>query len=664
MILLSPYILLGLLLGILPIAIHLLVRRPTRRIDFPSLKFLRETKKFRLSFHRIQQPLLLALRLGTLLLLVLGLSRPIATFMGQGKAEVRVIILDASLSMNAQGRAEAAKEEAAKIIRSQASNARVAIITSDEVTLATFSYDQKLLLSAIEGFKPGFRGINYQDLLQRADDMISREVSSDAKGNIYLISDFQQSGLTQSFDTAFPIKLLPIGKDVDTNSYIRDIRSGKQIQNIELNLTEIVEATGGAQAISRTLLLATPEGVVNKVEWKTEQKSICGQAGVSASDAFKEDNTRYFCFEQSNINERRRILLVDSKADSAVYFRAALDSAKSGLSDGFDLVSRASLTEVIDQLPDYKLIIWSVRGAPQAEEIEALRRYYEDGGAIWFSLSADLNLNGWNEFLKNEEAHWLPFKTLSRLTTDEDKMARLRIEITDRAAPPFRAISEGALNSVASIVMKSGYVLGVSEAASPLARWSNHEVAAVMAQNKNGFVLVLGVSPESGMGHLGRSGVFPALVDSIIKSGLNASNSSHNFIIGAPIDTRLLINSNLLPHQIDIIGINSNRQEPRRTTTAAMLLSNPGSIIRSPGIYLLSAGDKKVWIAINSPVSESSRSLALTDSLKNIFRVSSEKDNSKGLTEISEEKNGLWLYCLFAAFLLLIGEMLLRKVYS
>ncbi|MGH9916760.1 MAG: VWA domain-containing protein, partial [Pyrinomonadaceae bacterium] len=346
--------------------------------------------------------------------------------------------------MNAAGRAEAAREEAAKIINSLRPDERAAIITSDEntKTLMNFSRDRTLLLSAVERFKPGFGGIDYKKLLIRADEMIRREMSG-AKGNIYLISDFQQSGLMPGFDTVSPVKLLPVGKELDTNSYIRDVTPGKQVRNIELDSTEIIEDSNGSRAISKDVVLATPEGVANGIEWKTEQKSICGQAGVSTPDAFKEDNTRYFCFDLPQIVERGRVLLVDSQSDSAVYFRAALDSADSELPDGFDLNSQGSLDEVRDHLSEYKLIIWSVHGVPQAEEIEALRRYYENGGAILFSLSADLNLNRWNEFLEDEEARWLPFKTLSRLTADEEKAARLRIEITDPAATPFRAISDG-----------------------------------------------------------------------------------------------------------------------------------------------------------------------------------------------------------------------------
>src|SRR5947207_13235447 len=110
MVFLSPLMLVGLLLVALPIIIHLLVRRRARRLDFPSLAFLRETPSFKMYPRRIRQPLLLALRAAAIILLVMGLARPLITLHTPTHAPVRFILMDASLSMNKLGRAEPALE--------------------------------------------------------------------------------------------------------------------------------------------------------------------------------------------------------------------------------------------------------------------------------------------------------------------------------------------------------------------------------------------------------------------------------------------------------------------------------------------------------------------------------------------------------------------------
>jgi len=74
---LSPLALLGIGLLALPLIIHTLARKQARRFDFPSLEFIRETKNFRLRPRRIQDPLLLVLRLIALLFVIAGLARPL-----------------------------------------------------------------------------------------------------------------------------------------------------------------------------------------------------------------------------------------------------------------------------------------------------------------------------------------------------------------------------------------------------------------------------------------------------------------------------------------------------------------------------------------------------------------------------------------------------------
>ena len=141
MVFLSPLMLVGLLLVALPVIIHLLVRRRARRLDFPSLKLLRETPSFKLYPRRIRQPLLLALRAAAIILLVMGLARPLLTLHTQTHAPVRFILMDASLSMKARGRAEAAREQARSIVNKLAGNERAAIIafSSEAKTLAELS---------------------------------------------------------------------------------------------------------------------------------------------------------------------------------------------------------------------------------------------------------------------------------------------------------------------------------------------------------------------------------------------------------------------------------------------------------------------------------------------------------------------------------------------
>src|SRR4051812_45487878 len=116
MLFLAPLTLVGLVLVALPVVIHLLARRRGQRLDFPSLQFLRETPSFKLRPRRIRAPALLALRAAAIILLIFGLARPLFTHQSETRGTIHFILIDASLSMKARGRAEAAKEQARAII--------------------------------------------------------------------------------------------------------------------------------------------------------------------------------------------------------------------------------------------------------------------------------------------------------------------------------------------------------------------------------------------------------------------------------------------------------------------------------------------------------------------------------------------------------------------
>src|SRR5258708_35084588 len=124
---LSPLALLGIGLLALPLIIHALARKRAKRLDFPSLEFIRETKNFRLRPRRIQDLLLLVLRLIALLLIIAGLARP--EFSGTAiHLTTHVILIDASLSMGVQETAAAAKEAARSVIEKLAPGEQAGVI--------------------------------------------------------------------------------------------------------------------------------------------------------------------------------------------------------------------------------------------------------------------------------------------------------------------------------------------------------------------------------------------------------------------------------------------------------------------------------------------------------------------------------------------------------
>ena len=107
---LNPFLLIGLAAAAIPIAVHLFNFRRPERLDFSTLRFVREIEATSMRRVRIKQWLLLALRTLALGFLVLAFARPTRTadagVFDDGAAQSLIVVLDNSRSMtlrDAQG---------------------------------------------------------------------------------------------------------------------------------------------------------------------------------------------------------------------------------------------------------------------------------------------------------------------------------------------------------------------------------------------------------------------------------------------------------------------------------------------------------------------------------------------------------------------------------
>src|SRR5438477_11481196 len=102
---LSPLLIWGALLGVIPLIIHLLFRRKFRRIEWAPMRYLKLTIQRNRRRIQIEQLLLLLLRTALILLLVCIIARPIVNAAGIGRwlgGDTRtshIMLLADSLSM-------------------------------------------------------------------------------------------------------------------------------------------------------------------------------------------------------------------------------------------------------------------------------------------------------------------------------------------------------------------------------------------------------------------------------------------------------------------------------------------------------------------------------------------------------------------------------------
>ncbi len=189
---LYPLFLLGALAIAIPIVLHLFRRRTDLVVEFPAVRLLEKAPVERQRRRRLRELILLALRVGALLLLSLAFARPyFDRAAGAIPAPVTVVALDASLSLSAPGQIVAAQQAARRAVESAPATHAVALVTfADSATISMPPTTERGgLLQAIDAVTVTAGGTRYRTALARAAEVIGSR-----SGRIVVITDLQQVG--------------------------------------------------------------------------------------------------------------------------------------------------------------------------------------------------------------------------------------------------------------------------------------------------------------------------------------------------------------------------------------------------------------------------------------------------------------------------------------
>jgi hypothetical protein len=183
----------------IPVLLHLTQREKNQIVRFPSLMFVRRIPYQSVRRRKIQNWLLLCIRMAALAMIVMAFARPLirqtdaATAPGQGAREL-VILLDGSYSMGYGTRWEAARAAAhAEIAKLTASDRGSVVLFSSGAEIATRSTPERERLSAaVATAMPGAGGTRYAPALKVAGSILAD--SKLPQREVILISDFQRVG--------------------------------------------------------------------------------------------------------------------------------------------------------------------------------------------------------------------------------------------------------------------------------------------------------------------------------------------------------------------------------------------------------------------------------------------------------------------------------------
>ncbi|MGD8396419.1 MAG: BatA domain-containing protein, partial [Candidatus Eiseniibacteriota bacterium] len=237
----------GIAAAAVPILIHLFSRRQAKRLDWPSIRFLKEINRQRIRRIRLRQLLLLLVRALAIVLFALAMGRPVLTggFLSDGRAPSTVcLVIDTSYSMQAaRGGAstfETARSQALGVVDQLGRDDGVYLISVSDRAESATPYpmqDLGLVRESIAALEPTDRAGDLASGLELAGRLL--RASKNLNKEIYLITDLQASGWAALLDSVrTPVDLPPDvavcviapgeSQELD-NVAIREVRARRQL---------------------------------------------------------------------------------------------------------------------------------------------------------------------------------------------------------------------------------------------------------------------------------------------------------------------------------------------------------------------------------------------------------------------------------------------------
>lgn len=262
----NPALAAGAAAGAIPIVIHLLNRRKYRRIWWAAMHWLWASQKKAMRRLRVEQLILLLLRILALVLLALALARPLlneSQGLFAGRPSVcRVIVLDDSYSMGrlSSGRTlfDRAKALAGDLAEELGAGDELEIIAADDVravSLASETLRRDDILRELRAAKLSDAGTNLPKALAAACRVLNKRQTKQVRREIVLLSDETRlgwetpGGEPRQVDAADSKEITAAFKDPLRRPTIAVVRFTADKENVEnaaavsLALTERVAPT-------------------------------------------------------------------------------------------------------------------------------------------------------------------------------------------------------------------------------------------------------------------------------------------------------------------------------------------------------------------------------------------------------------------------------------
>ncbi len=414
----------------MPIIIHLFSRRRGKRVEFSSVRFLREINRRQIRRVKLRQALVLILRIAAVSMLALAMGRPAlrgGAFATSGLASSSMcILLDASYSMMAEpteGRtlfdvAAARAQEVVDLMGEEDEAYLVLVADSPMPRFEGAVSDRGRLRREIRGAEATLRGTDFKRAIRRA--ALLMESSKKLNKEIFLISDLQRSAWgaagNEPLDIPEDIRIYCVGvsegvPNVGMRSVelMRGLSPGQQ-RRVRVTVSNYTGESLGELPVTVTMegdeagegFVVLGEGHLGAVTVPLGDKRGAWGSAYVRDDALTADDNRYFAAPSAI---KVKVLVVDGAGlmagegeGDAEYVRLALAPGGS-VQSPFEptVVGPSELTGM--DLTSYDAVILCNVGRVSELSVSALKSLLASGGGLIVFLGDRIDARYYNEHL-------------------------------------------------------------------------------------------------------------------------------------------------------------------------------------------------------------------------------------------------------------------------
>jgi hypothetical protein len=667
---LNPLFLLGIAAVAAPVLVHLVRRSRARRVEFPSLMFVRRVPQRTIRRKKLHNLLLLALRCLALLLLVAAFTRPYLSSNNTpagSNARASLILLDNSFSMRYGGRFDRARSRAQAIVNEARSGDQLALITFNQSyeVAGRWTTEASKIQALIASAEAGLGATNYEQALRGAEELLKETGARERR--IFLISDFQQSGWLRnetSFRLARDIQLLPVdvGEGPASNIAITGVSARPVIyqqkydEKLAVDLTNFSDEARDAvkvefqindQPVEKREIKMEPQGTrtLEFTGFNLSEGSNRGVIAVSGDD-FTLDNRFYFTLRRE---PQSKALIIETAArgqSDSLYLRNAL---MAGDNLPYTLAVKTAGTVNPAEIGEYRTVIINDARGVSTSLAAALARLVEAGGGLIIAAGPRTDAAEFNQ--KFQEVAPATLEEIVQLRSDPIALSETK---TDH--PIFEVFQQSGRLAAARV---TGYYRAAPrENSTVLARYEDSSPALIEKSLGEGKVLLFTSTFDAAWTDLPLTPIYLPLVRQMMRYlGERETEAWH------PLGQAFTV-----PKAKD--GTPPAVDDPAGTRLTDRTLSATGDLIvvgREPGFYKLRYPERAEFAAVDLDGAESDFTrLNIEEFIAAVTEDPAEASpvpaaRSRLSEEEIESRQRIWWPLLLLALLLFAAEALLAR---